>query len=284
MIACTPHSGLGTVTYAHVRLDLATCRQSAGSLPSPPSGGVTVRAEPGSQSILFEGKVVLTIREHESPNGLLPGPLFVDGLTPDKKWIFYAIDPYGSNSYAADGLTTRAIRITGGRSYVVSSGIGGGIGGDYSAWCGGKLVVTAGTNRIATEHKWLVVTGPPTWRAERLVNAPDRAFGSIACSPDGRSIVVQSQPESDDAYFFATRWSLWRVGFDGSTTQLTHPPAHHADESPKFAGGVLYFVRSQKGHGELYALQNGKVVGPLMSFGYSLGYYGHHDWPYTVTP
>jgi hypothetical protein len=48
---------------------------------------------------------------------MMPGPLFVDGLTPDKKWIFYASDPFGSNSYAADGLTTRAIRVTSGRSY-----------------------------------------------------------------------------------------------------------------------------------------------------------------------
>jgi len=283
VIACTPHPGLGKVTYAHVQLDLASCKRSAGSLPSPPADGVTVDAKPDSQTILFKGKVVLTIHERRSPNGMLPGPLFVDGLTPDKKWLLYAIDPFGSNSYAADGLTTRAIRVTGGRSYVVSSGLGGGLGGDYSVWCGGRLVVTAGTNRIATKHKWLIVTGPPTWKAKRLVDAPGRAFGSLACSPDGRSFVVQSQPQSGDANFFATHWSLWRVGLDGSTTQVTHPPAHHADESPKFAGSILYFVRSQKGHGELYAMPGGKLVGPLLSLGYSLGYYGHQAWPYTVT-
>jgi hypothetical protein len=105
----------------------------------------------------------------------------------------------------------------------------------------------------------------------------------MACSPDGKSIVVQSQPTSTNAYFFATHWALWRVGLDGSMTQLTHPPDHHADESPRFAGGILYFVRSEKGNGRLYALRRGKLVGPLLSFGYSLGYYGHHAWPYTVT-
>jgi len=283
MIPCTPHPGLGVVVVRQVRIDLATCAQHDISAAPTPSDGVTVNGKPGSQTILFKGKVVLTIHERRSPNGMLPGPLFVDGLTPDKKWIFYAIDPFGSNSYAADGLTTRAIRVTGGRSYIVSSGLGGGLGGDYSAWCGGRLVVTAGTNRIATEHKWLIVTGPPAWKAKHLVDVPGRAFGAIACSPDERSIVVQSQPQSGDGYFFATHWSLWRVGFDGSMTQLTHPPAHHADESPKFAGGVLYFVRSRKGNGKLYALRGGKLVGPLLTFGYSLGYYGHQDWPYTVT-
>lgn len=282
MIPCTPHPGLGTVVYEHVALDLATCRRSAASRPSSPSDGVAVRAKPGSQTILFRGKVVLTVRERHTSNGTLPGPLFAGPTTPDGKWLFYAIDPYGSASYSADGLTTRAIRVTGGRSYVVSSGLA--FGSDYSAWCGGRLVVTAGTNRIATMHKWLIVTGPPHWKAKRLVHAPSRAFGSMACSPDGRSVVVQSQRASSNAYFFATRWALWRVGLDGSMTQLTHPSARHADESPQFAGGVLYFVRSEKGNGELYALRNGKLVGPLLSLGYSLGYYGHQSWPYSVTP
>ena len=240
-----------------------------------------LRTNRDSETIVFKGKVVLKIAERHTDNGMLPGPLFCCQLTPDKKWIFYAIDPYGSNSYAADGVTTRAIRVTGGRSYVVSSGLG--VGGDYSSWCGGKLVVTAGKNRIATEHEWLIVTGPPTWKAKELVRAPSRAFGSIVCSPDGKSIVVQSQPSSTNANFFATHWALWRVGLDGSLTQLTHPPAHHADESPHFAGDVLYFVRSEKGNGKLYALQAGKVVGPLLSFGYQLGYYGHQIWPYAVT-
>lgn len=281
MIPCTPHPGLGTVTYAHVQLDLATCKRSSGLVVVLRREQPTVVAKPGSQAILFKGKVVLTIRERHTPNGMLPGPVVTEGFTPDRKWILYAIDPYGSNSYAADGLTTRAIRVTGGRSYVVSSGLG--VGRDYSAWCGGKLVVTAGTNRIATTHKWLILTGPPDWRARRLVEAPGRAFGSMACSPDGRSIVVQSQPASSNAYFFATRWALWRVGLDGSMTQLTHPPAQHADYAPAFVGGVLYFVRERKGNGELYALRAGKAVGPLLSLGYSLGFYGRNGWPFTVT-
>jgi hypothetical protein len=142
--------------------------------------------------------------------------------------------------------------------------------------------MTAGTNRIATEHKWLVATGPPDWKARRLVEAPGRAFGSLVC--DGSSVIVQSQQQSTDASFFATHWALWRVGREGSMTQLTQPPKGHADESPQLAGGVLYFVRSKHGYGMLYALQNGNVVGPLLSLGYSLGYYGHHAWPYTVTP
>lgn len=283
MIPCTPHPGLGKVTYAHVQLDLATCARHPGtsSTPSQPWDGSMLRTNSDSETIVFKGRVVLRIKERHTANGMVPGPLFCCQLTPDKKWIIYAIDPYGSNSYAADGVTTRAIRVTGGRSYVVSSGLG--VGGDYSSWCGGKLAVTAGKNRIATEHKWLIVTGAPDWKAKRLVRAPGRAFGSMVCSLDGKSIVVQSQPSSTNAYFFATRWALWRVGLDGSMTQLTHPPAGYADYSPQFEGGVLYFVRSKKGVGKLYALRNGKLLGPLLSLGYSLGYYGRNGWPVTIT-
>jgi hypothetical protein len=281
VIPCTPHPGLGKVTFAHVQLDLASCKRTSPLVVVLREKESILVVKPGSETIRFKGKVVLTIRERHTSNGLVPGPLWPPILSPDRRWILYAIDPYGSSSYAADGVTTRAIRVTGGRSYVVSSGLG--VGGDYSAWCGGKLVVTAGTNRIATMHKWLVVTGPPDWKARRLVDTPGRAFGSMACSPDGRSIVVQSQPASSNAYFFATRWALWRVGLDGSMTQLTHPPAQHADYSPTFVGGVLYFVRERKGNGELYALRAGKVVGPLLSLGYSLGFYGRNGWPFTVT-
>jgi hypothetical protein len=284
LLACTPHPGFATVVVRHVQIDLATCLEAKLGVTSKEtrSDGVTVDAKPGSQTILFKGKVVLTIRERHGPNGMVPGPVGTFGLTPDRKWILYAIDPFGSNSYAADGLTLRAIRVTGGRSYLVASGL---LGDDYRAWCDGKLFMTAGTNRIATEHKWLVVTGPPDWKARRLVRAPGRAFGSIVCSPDAKSVVVQSQPASTNGYFFATHWALLRVGLDGSMTRLTRPPAHHADETPRFSpdGKTLYFVRSEKGNGKLYALRDGQIVGPLLSLGYQLGFYGHQVWAYTVT-
>jgi hypothetical protein len=112
------------------------------------------------------------------------------------------------------------------------------------------------------------------------VSAPTRAWGALACAPDNRSVLVQSQQQSNDARFFATHWSLWRVGLDGSQRRLTSPPERHADESPRFSrdGRSLLFIRSHKGVGKLYGLRGGKVVGPLVSIGYSLGYYGHQDW------
>ena len=133
---------------------------------------------------------------------------------------------------AADGLILRVVRVTGGRMREIAWSLGS---ADYMAWCGGKLVLTAGNDRVAVQHKRLLVAAPPDWRARPLARAPGRAWGSMACAPDGRSVVVQSQPASNDASFFATRWQLWRVGLDGWRRQLTSPPAHYADESPRFS-------------------------------------------------
>jgi WD40-like Beta Propeller Repeat len=285
VVACTPHTGLGTIAVqraAYVQVvNLATCEQSKAPTPGTTSP-VTVRVTPTSQSIVYQGRVVLTIKEsHKVAPAGMPGPIEPFGVSPDRRWILYAIDPQGSASLAADGLALRAVRVTGGRSFPVAFGLAY---DDYHAWCGGRLVMTSGGDRIAIHAKRLIVTGPPDWRARPLVRAPGRAFGSVACAPDGKSVVVQSQRSGTDAYFFHTRWALWRVGLDGAMTQLTAPPAKHADESPRFSrdGKTVYFVRSQHGRGQLYALKGGRVIGPLLSLGYSLGYYGHENWPYSV--
>jgi hypothetical protein len=165
----------------------------------------------------------------------------------------------------------------GGRTRRVAAGL---LSADRLAWCGETLVMTAGTNRIATTNKRFVAAVAPAWRPRPLVRTPGRAWGSVACARDGRSLVAQSQPTSSDANFFHTHWSLWRVGIDGSRHRLTTPPRGYADESPRISrdGRTILFVRSRNGRGSLYALRGGRLVGPLLSLGYDLGYYGHHDW------
>jgi len=236
----------------------------------------------GTQSIVFHGRVVLTVHESyaRAPAGM-PGPIVPEGASPDGRWILYAIDPQGSASLMADGLTLKAVSASGGRPFTVATGLPY---ADYRAWCGGKLVITTGAGREATTHKQLEVTGPPDWNLRPLTALHGRAWGSVACAPDGRSVVVQSQPAEELRNFFATRWSLWRVTLAGvGAWPITHPPAHEADESPRFFGKTLYFVRSERGNGKLYALRGGRIVGPLLSLGFSLGYYGANAWPYTVT-
>jgi hypothetical protein len=235
-------------------------------------------APTGSQSILVGRRAIYTVRESYRvvPAGA-PGPLALLAWSSDSRWLLFYVDPVGSASIAADGIEVLAISVHGGPPARVVRMLAY---TDYVTWCGRRLVATAGLSRLATENKRLVVAAPPVWRPRRLVRAPLRAWGSVACAPNGKTLVAQSQAVSHDAHFFATRWSLWSVGLDGSRTRLTKPPPRSADESPRWSrdGRSLLFVRSRQGTGRLYLRHAGRVAGPLANLGYDLGYYGHHDW------
>jgi dipeptidyl aminopeptidase/acylaminoacyl peptidase len=298
VIACTPHPGLGTVAIQRPAVvqvvDLATCRRrtTPALKPSPslrsPNGRLTATVRVSGhgmatkQSIIVNGRVIYTTRVFGDTSGLeSPGPIELKRWSGDNRWIFFAIDPASSQSIAADGLILRVVSAASGPVHEIAAML---VYRDYTAWCGDRLVLTAGTGREATVNKELDVAAPPDWKTHPLTALRNRAWGSIACAPDNRSVVVQSQPKAQFAGFFSTHWQLWRVRLDGKATQLTRPPAKHADESPRFSpdGKTIYFVRSKHGIGQLYALRAGKLTGPLLSLGYSLGYYGANSWPYTV--
>jgi hypothetical protein len=206
-----------------------------------------------------------------------PGPVMLFRWSGDGRWLFFAIDPQGSASLAADGLLLQVISRTGGRPHRIGMTLAY---SDYLTWCSGRLVFTGGGNRLATTNKRLLMASPPAWQARPLLETPNRAWGSLACAPDGRSLVAQSQLTSEDYTFSATKWELWRVGLNGSRRRLTSPPPRSADESPRFSrdGRSIFFVRSRHGLGSLFALRGERLSGPLLRIGYSLGYYGHRCW------
>jgi hypothetical protein len=179
----------------------------------------------------------------------------------------------------ADGLDLRAVDVESGKNVRVAHML---LYDDYLTWCGSTLVLTAGGDRLAIHDKQLVAAAAPRWRPRVVWNAPTRAFGSVACGPDGKNVAVLSQRDhGDDWNFFDTRWQLWQVSLDGSHRLLDAPPAGFADESPVWSpdGRSLLFVRERRGIGSLMLLHDGTVFGPLARLGYSLGYYGHHAWP-----
>jgi hypothetical protein len=209
--------------------------------------------------------------------GDTPGPIELLRWSTDDRWVFFTVDPGGSGSIAADGLVLRVVSATGGA--VSKLGISLPYA-DYLAWCGGRLVFTGGGDRVATHAKRLFVARPPLWQSQPLWDDRARSFGSVACAPDGRSVAVLSQRSSANASFFSTRWRLWQVALDGTHTLLDTPPAGAADESPQWShdGHSLLFVRERNGYGQLMLRRRGHVIGPFAGLGYSLGYYGHHDW------
>lgn len=284
-LAGCPHDpSLGTVSFArgsvkHV-VSLATCRQTTGGRFVPASlplvRGVVVRGH--ALWARHGGRLVRLTPSLHGPDGLLawPEPL---SLSPDGRYVLW-VRAVNSASYGADGLPLEITPLAGGRTRRLGISLQT---RDYRAWCGSTLVFVAGGNRIATTNKRLEVAHAPDWTPRPLWRDASRAFGSLACAPDGKSVAVLSQHASTNAYFFATRWQLWRVGLDGSRQLLDAPPAGYADESPQWSrnGRALLFVRERKGYGSLMLWRGGRVVGPFASLGYSLGYYGHHAWEWT---
>jgi len=282
VVACTPHPGYGAVSIRNGaivrRVDLATCRTWTTKAPArvvfPALSVATSRlGSRGTQTIVYRGKAIYAVRErYERIPGGSPGPIELFGTTPDHRWVLFAIDPQNSASLAADGLTLQAVSVRTGRVARVAAGLAY---DDYHVWCDGKLVLTAGGDRIAAHHKWLIVTGPPTWHARILRHDPKRAFGSLACA--GSAIVVQAARDIgvDQAHVGFPRWSLWRVAFDGTYRILDTPPPGWSDDSPRVSrGGRIVFVRSHKGRGTLQALGGGA----LAAVGRDDGYYGHRAW------
>ena len=243
--------------------------------PGAPTGSLAVWVTPSRGG---PARAVYVVRQsyRRIPAGA-PGPLHLAAWSPNGRWLFLYVVPQGSASLAADGVELRAVSARGGRPRRVAGMLGY---RDYLTWCGNRLVLTAGGWRLATANKWLAVASAPAWRARRLLRAPRRAWGSLACSPDRRTLVAQSQPASRDYNFFRTRWALWVVGLDGSRRQLTRPPRGYADESPRWSrdGRAILFVRSRRGAGRLYLWRRAQVTGPIADLGRAIGYYGHHDW------
>jgi hypothetical protein len=297
LAGCPHDAALGSVSYvrastAHV-LSFADCADRAqGKAPplrqatAPLLNGhaVTVRvrhprgARFGSQSIVVAGRVVHTVREDYRgfPAGKA-GPIEVVAASPDGRWLFFSLDPYGSASIPADGLMLNALNVATGRVTRIATVVAP---ADNLAWCGSTLVLAAGHDRIAAHDKRLAVARAPDWRPRPLWNDPARAFSSVACAPDGEKLAVLSQRDSTDAAFFSTRWQLWQVSLDGSRKLLDAPPPGWADESPLWSpkGDALLFVRERRGYGSAMLLKGGMLFGPVAKLGYSLGYYGHHSW------
>jgi Tol biopolymer transport system component len=260
-------------------IDLTTCRSTArpGHLPRLPTAGATVRTSKDWWSIVIGGRTIYRVSRHYRAVSDDKGPIELLGASTDGRWLFFVIDPDGSGSIQADGLALRVISVDGGRVVKLPRMLAY---RDYLTWCGGRLVFTAGIDRVATNHKRLLVASPPSWRPRPLVPGSGRAWGSLVCSADGRSVVVQSQPNRGNPSFFAPRWSLWRVGLDGSTRRLTSPPRGTSDTSPQVSrdGRTVLFVRTRKAGGQVYALRGGRTLGPVLSLGQDVGFYGHHDW------
>lgn len=276
MVACTPHPGLGTVAIVRPRyvqvVNLATCAGRRERVASARQGTPVATGN----TLVLHGKVLVRIRRGDS--------LHVDSMSPGGKWFVYSVDRFSSASLAADGLPFFIMRTHGGRAVGLGAGL---VYASYRSWCAdNSLVMAVGVSREAVDNKRLIHFLGPSWTGTNVEpKLHESVFGSLDCAPDGESVVVQETAQSRTTGYRHPHWSLWRVNLtDGKQTQLTHPPAGSEDDSPRWSPDelTLYFVRARHGYGSLYALHNGKLVGPLLSLGHNSGYFGETQWGYSV--
>jgi hypothetical protein len=262
--------GVGAPRHA---VELARCTDRvAGQAPGRAFqvAGVTASGHaPGIQRLRVWGRVVFTHWE--------TGPLVPLKLSGDGRWLFFFVDEYGAQSAIADGVPLLVVSTRGGAVHDLGPVLPQ---FDSITWCAGRAVYVSGRDRVVIDGKRLLVAAPPDWRPWPLWDDPARTFGSPACEPGSSAVAVLSQHTSKVANFFATRWRLWRVGFDGSRHVIDIPPPGWADEQPTWSpdGASIAFVRERNGYGRIMIRRHGLLYGPIARLGYEMGYYGHHDW------
>lgn len=82
---------------------------------------------------------------------------------------------------------------------------------DFLSWCGSRLVIAAGPDRMATLHKSLLLASPPAWRPQVLAPARRLSWITPACSPDGRLVATAAGPNRHDTPFGREARSIWLV-------------------------------------------------------------------------
>jgi dipeptidyl aminopeptidase/acylaminoacyl peptidase len=222
------------------------------------------------------------------PEGAL-APAWLQGFSPDGRWLLFWEDSFNSASLAADGLPLLALPLAGGTPIRIADELHY---RDYVTWCGNSLVyVVDRGGRQVTLGDGIAIASPPSWRSQTILAGGGRtSWTSVACK-SGSGLVVAGGPRTENEPFGQEHRSLWMVAPSPRATpqrlSQTVPPKGETDELPMWSGDgrwILFVRTKQTGdavHGKLYALDpfGGNLVGPIAAVGSTGNYYGAYGWP-----
>jgi Tol biopolymer transport system component len=204
----------------------------------------------------------------------------------DGDFVLFTLALLPASSANLDGLPLHAVSARGGAApRVADASLSY---PEFFARCSGRLAFVAGSDRMTTREKRIVLATPPRWRGIEVSRDRGRSWVSPACSRTGRLIAARAGRSWTQSRFGLERRSIWLLSADGSTRRrLTAPPPGRSDELPRWTSdgrGVL-FVRSgpttlqAAARGSLYVVRLDRVLGgPLVDLGMTGNYYGRYGW------
>src|SRR5579884_362348 len=134
-------------------------------------------------------------------------PAWLQGFSPDGRWLLFWEDSQNSASLAADGLPLVALPVSGGKPITITHGELH--YSDFLTWCGNALVyVINHGGRQVTLGDGIAMTKPPLWRSQVVLPSGGKtSWNSVACptaaaaARGGGGLVVAGGPTNPDSPF-----------------------------------------------------------------------------------
>ena len=210
-------------------------------------------------------------------------PPEVAGWSPDGRWVLFF-----SRFPGKEGVPLNAAPAEGGAWTNVFDPVLP--YADFLTWCGNRLVVSGGAERVPSEGNQILLSGPPRWRFHNLSADFSRSWIWPSCSPDGEWVVATAAPNRPETPPGHGVRSVWLLSIDGTRRARIAGSAKTAYELPRWSedgrsvlvvrrdtqmdsSGVLLLVPIDPSSG-----RTGKAVGPVARLGPAPGERGHSGW------